>query len=104
MLENFGCKVELADSGDKALEMYKPGNYDFILMDIEMPQMDGVETTKHLREAYGINLPPIIGVSANAMVGQAEKYIAQGLDDYLSKPVGKTEMAEMLLKWKTVER
>ncbi|MEM9023787.1 MAG: ATP-binding protein, partial [Bacteroidota bacterium] len=70
MLENFGCEVELASNGLESVEMFEPGKYQYIFMDIQMPIMDGIEATHALRKKYFKDeLPPIIGVSANAMEG-----------------------------------
>jgi len=99
MLENFGCTVELANNGQEAVDMYTSGKFDYIFMDIQMPVMDGIAATKILRKKFKNNLPPIIGLSANAMEGDAEKYMGMGLDDYISKPVKKELLAEKLHRW-----
>lgn len=98
MLENMGCKVEFAQNGLEAIEFFEKNKYDIILMDIQMPIMDGIEATKNLKEKFRI-LPPIIGLSANAMEGDAEKFIALGLDDYLSKPATMEQLKEKISKW-----
>lgn len=84
-LAAMGHHVTLAPDGKKVLELFKPNQFDLILMDIQMPEMDGITATKILRDLYN-DLPPIIGLSANAFEGDKEKYMAQGLDDYLTKP------------------
>ncbi len=86
VLKEMGCRVDLADNGLKALEKVKQKQYDAILMDIQMPVMDGVTAVKNLRR-MNISLPLIIGLSAEAMEGDAEKYISLGMDDYLTKPL-----------------
>jgi len=98
MLKNAGCTIDIANNGAEALDMYAEGKYDLILMDIQMPFMDGVTAVKELQKKYS-KLPTIIGLSANAMEGDAEKYIAEGMDDYLSKPVSTEQLNEKLLKW-----
>ena len=98
MLLNFGCTVETCSNGKEALDLYKEKKYDLILMDIQMPGIDGIETTQILRKSY-MEIPPVIAVSANAMEGDAQKYIGQGLDDYLSKPLTINSLALMLEKW-----
>ena len=103
MLENFGCTVRLANNGQEGIELATEEKFDYIFMDIHMPVLDGISATNILRERYKDSLPPIIGLSANAMEGDAERFISQGMDDYISKPVRKEEMAEKLLKWKTVK-
>lgn len=86
ILASLGHHITLAFDGQQAVDVFKPGAFDLILMDIQMPVMDGVAATKKLRELYSA-LPPVVGLSANAMEGDREKYIDQGLDDYLTKPV-----------------
>jgi PAS domain S-box-containing protein len=98
MLENLGCKVEIAGNGKEALAMFKEGKYDLILMDIQMPIMDGVEATKTLRKVYS-NICRIIGLSANSLEGDAEKYISIGMDDYISKPITLQKLVEKLSKF-----
>lgn len=93
MLQNMGCSVHIANHGEELLSLYqkllhKNISIDLIFLDIQMPVMDGITALKELRKRYD-TLPPIIGLSANAMEGDAERYISQGLDDYLSKPVTK---------------
>lgn len=106
MLENIGCQVVLANNGLEAINYLEDGylklnNFhfvDIVLMDIQMPIMDGITAVKHLRTKYNF-LPPIIGLSANAMEGDAENYIAQGMDDYMAKPVSSELLLEKLQKW-----
>ncbi|MFT7252178.1 MAG: PAS domain S-box-containing protein [Flavobacterium sp.] len=85
MLQRFGCQFEVARNGKEAVEIFEEGKFDLILMDIQMPVMDGVEATNAIRDLFR-NIPPIIGLSANTLDEVAEKYIVNGLDDYLSKP------------------
>lgn len=99
MLENANCSVTIAENGHKVLEEYKKKPFDVILMDIMMPGMDGITAMKKLKEKYS-NLPPIIGLSANAMKGDKEKYLQEGLDDYITKPVNQQTLYKKLLKWK----
>jgi len=68
-----------------------------------MPVMDGVTAVKELRNSYQ-NLPPIIGLSANAMEGDAEKYIEEGMSDYLSKPVKERDLVVKLLKYFSIKK
>ncbi|MBL4887044.1 MAG: response regulator [Flavobacteriaceae bacterium] len=98
MLAKLGCTVEMAINGKKAVDMFKEGKYHLIFMDIQMPVMDGVTATKTIKSMYK-NVPPIIGLSANAMEGDAEKYMAEGLDDYLYKPITTDILNQKLAKW-----
>ena len=95
LLTSFGHSVELAENGAIAFETFQPGKYDVILMDIQMPVMDGITATRKLRETHE-SLPPIIGLSANAFEGDREKYINLGLDEYLTKPLKKEDFLQAL--------
>lgn len=97
MLNAMGHTVVVASNGVEALKLFTPSTYDLILMDIQMPEMDGVTATKHLRAKYH-ELPPIVGLSANAFEGDREKYISQGLDEYITKPVKENDFNKVLHK------
>jgi PAS domain S-box-containing protein len=87
MLKGMGHNVSFYCNGKSAFEAFKPGLFDLIIMDIEMPVMDGVTATQKLKTTYKDQTPPIVGLSANALEGDREKYLALGLDEYLSKPL-----------------
>ena len=95
ILASHGHKVTIAGSGEEALQQYSQGKFDLILMDIQMPHMDGIETTRLLRTNHE-NLPPIVGLSANAFEGDKEKYITLGLDAYLTKPLEYKDFALLI--------
>ncbi|MFW5792721.1 MAG: PAS domain S-box protein [Bacteroidota bacterium] len=97
MLKSMGHEVDIANNGQEVLEIYKPDHYDLILMDIQMPVMDGVKATHELNKKYK-NLPPIVGLSANAFEGDREKYMQQGMDEYLIKPIKSKDFENMLRK------
>ncbi|MFO7977591.1 MAG: ATP-binding protein, partial [Bacteroidales bacterium] len=86
MLTAMGHEVVAADHGQQALEKYEHGRFGLILMDIQMPVMDGITATHKLKKKYK-DLPPIVGLSANAFEGDREKYMEMGMDEYLTKPV-----------------
>jgi PAS domain S-box-containing protein len=94
LLNSLGHEVTLADDGVMALELFRPGLFDLILMDIQMPRMDGISATHALKEKHS-KLPPIVGLSANAFEGDREKYMSQGLDEYLTKPVKQEDFIRM---------
>ena len=98
MLENLSCTIDIVNNGKEAIEKFKEGKYDLIFMDIQMPEMDGIETTKFIKKNYKM-VPPIIGLSANAMEGDSKRYMSQGLDDYLLKPLTLETLINKLLKW-----
>ena len=86
LLEKLGCRVDLAEDGVEAFNMTIKKGYDLVLMDIQMPRMNGVEATNEIKTT--LKSPPlVIGLSANNMKGDKEKYISAGLDDYLTKPI-----------------
>jgi len=98
LLENAFCQVDIAENGQVALQMFDENKHDLILMDIQMPVMDGITATKELRKKYQ-SLPPIIGVSANALKEDAQHYINEGLDDYIPKPLIPHKVYEKLESW-----
>lgn len=95
MLNSLGHSVTVAQNGLEALNIYKPDLFDLILMDIQMPVMDGITATQRLRQKYK-DLPPIVGLSANAFEGDREKYMGMGMDDYLTKPVKEDDFLDLL--------
>ena len=93
-LEKRGHTVVLADSGKKALDAWRKQAFDVILMDVQMPEMDGFEATSRIREqekSTGKHIP-IIALTAHAMVGDRERCLAAGMDDYVSKPINAAEL------------
>jgi len=88
MLEKLGCRVALADDGQQAVAAVRERVYDVILMDLQMPVMDGLEATRRIiEEQPAPSRPKIIAMTANAMQGDRERCLAAGMDDYLSKPI-----------------
>ncbi|MCA9945748.1 MAG: response regulator, partial [Anaerolineales bacterium] len=97
MLERLGYRADVAGNGLEVIEAILQRPYDVILMDIQMPEMDGVKATVHIREQLLSNKQPyIIAMTANALAGDREKYLDQGMDDYVSKPVRVNELTEAL--------
>jgi CheY-like chemotaxis protein len=86
-LQRQGLEISIAVNGREAVEMASRGRYDLVLMDISLPVMDGYEATRVLREQQQTRDLPIIGLSAHAMVGDREKALQAGCDDYDTKPV-----------------
>jgi len=93
--------VDVAANGREAVRMTERQWYDIVFMDCEMPEMDGYEATRRIREKEGLGGGhlPIVAMTANAMKGDREKCLAAGMDAYLAKPVRKREIAEMLEIW-----
>ncbi|ADC61383.1 ATP-binding protein [Allochromatium vinosum] len=103
MLTALDCEVELHPNGRSLLESFTARPADLVLMDCQMPVMDGYETTRRLRKlesALGRRVP-IIAVTAQAMAGDRERVIAAGMDDHLSKPFTLEALATLLTRWKT---
>ena len=98
MLENCGCTVETADNGREALEIHQTRGFDVIFMDCQMPEMDGFETTAAIRqrEAHGLPRTPIVALTANAIAGDREECLRQGMDEYLSKPFTRDQLCAVL--------
>jgi CheY-like chemotaxis protein len=93
VLASAGHKVDVVDNGLSAIEAVRTVRYDVVLMDIQMPGLDGMETTKRIRALEPpASSVPIIAVSANAMRGAREKYLAAGMNDYISKPFEPTAL------------
>ena len=100
MLNKLGHAVEVVDNGALAVAAVAGGHYALVLMDCQMPQMDGFAATAAIRsaEAKSRHLP-IIAMTANAMQGDRERCLAAGMDDYLAKPIDINLLAEMLAQW-----
>ena len=108
MLTKAGYQVEVADNGKEAVEKYaaSPENFDLIFMDVQMPEMDGLEATREIRKQSTINNQqssikrvPIVAMTAHAMKGDREKCIEAGMDDYITKPIKREIVFGILEKW-----
>ena len=87
ILSNAGCIITEAKSGFEAMDIIQKQKFDLILMDIQMPKMDGLETTLKIRKIIKKNVPPIVAMTAFAQEGDREKFISEGMDDYIAKPI-----------------
>ncbi len=98
MLDVLTCPATIAGSGMEALELVQQQEFDLILMDCQLPQMDGCETTRRLRNLLKRHVP-IIAMTANAMQEERKRCLDAGMDDFLPKPFGRSELNGILCKW-----
>ncbi|MHA4844741.1 ATP-binding protein [Flavitalea antarctica] len=100
IMESWGFEVEIAVNGKEALQKVQENEYDLVLMDIQMPEMDGMQATQKIRalESKKISRIPIVALTANALKGDSEKYMAVGMNDYLSKPFDEPRLFQVISK------
>jgi CheY-like chemotaxis protein len=97
VLGKLGYRADIASNGVEVVMALKQQAYDVVFMDIQMPEMDGIEATKQIRQTMPDSLQPrIVALTANALTGDREHYLANGMDDYLSKPVRIEELMTVL--------
>jgi len=102
MLEMLGFRVNVADNGQEGINELQTENYDLVLMDCQMPVLDGYAATQQIRQMESdLKSIPIIALTANAMTGDAEKCLNAGMDDYLSKPFEPEALEEKINRWLT---
>jgi len=99
MLEKIGLELALASDGRQALDMLEQNEFDAVLMDCQMPVMDGFEATRRIREHDVLNNLPIIAMTANVMEGDREKCIEAGMNDYISKPIVVADLKKTIRRW-----
>jgi polar amino acid transport system substrate-binding protein len=99
LLENVGVKTSSAMNGRQAVSRVQKESFDAILMDIQMPEMDGYTATQFIRNLFPLNDLPIIAMTANALAGEREKCISAGMNDHVSKPVKPLNLFITLIRW-----
>ena len=108
MLANLGCAADWAGTGEEAVAMARSQTYDLILMDLHMPEMDGLQATAVIRERErGVRVNariPIVAVTADAMEGDREKCLSAGMNDYLAKPYRSEDLVRIIERWVVFER
>ncbi|MDY7021139.1 MAG: response regulator [Cyanobacteriota bacterium] len=110
ILQRMGYRADIAGNGLEVLEALQRQPYDVILMDMQMPEMDGLETARHIKKRYGDNpkdiakRPRIIAVTANAMESDRNECIAAGMDDYISKPIRMEQLVAVLKRCQPLEQ
>lgn len=99
LLESYGVQVTIAGDGLAAVDMVKTHPFDMVLMDVQMPKMDGYQATEEIRKDPQLKELPIIAMTAHAMTGELEKCLAAGMDDHFPKPFEPEELKLLLVKW-----
>lgn len=102
ILKKIGCDVDIAENGLIGYEMFCSKTYDIVLMDIQMPVMDGVESTLKIRkweEEHGLTPIPVVAVTAYALENDVERYLGAGINAYLRKPYQPKELVEIVQRY-----
>ena len=101
LLETLGCLVTPARNGLEAVGAYRENTFDLVLMDCQMPEMDGYEATRAIRQIEGFadRRTPIVALTAHAMEGSREASLASGMDDQITKPLTMAALTGKLLEW-----
>ncbi len=103
ILEQMGYRADVASNGMEAVESVKRQTYDLVLMDVQMPEMDGLEATRLIRKIKRLSQPRIAAMTANALQGDREMCLAAGMDDYISKPIRIDELVKVLNNTRPME-
>ncbi len=101
LLKTNGIRVQVANNGQEALDLLAKDTFDGVLMDCQMPVMDGYEATRRVREQERFTNLPILAMTANAMAGDREKVLAAGMNDHIAKPINVQEMFSIMASWIT---
>jgi len=102
ILHSIGHNVDIAENGLMALEKLRQNDYDLVLMDCQMPEMDGYQCTRQLRDPHsGVRNPkvPVIAMTAHALIGDREKCLDFGMDDYVTKPINRDRLIAVINHW-----
>lgn len=98
-LEMVSCKITCVDNGQQALEKITAGLYDLVIMDIQMPVMNGYETTRHLRDTLKFRHLPIVAMTANVSQENRKRCLTAGMNDFIANPINQYQMYRVLVKW-----
>ena len=98
LLGKLGCEVSCVGNGQEAVDLLRRQEADLVFMDVQMPVMDGIEATRAIRSEFGPSVP-VVAMTAYAMLGDRERFLDSGMDDYVSKPVSLEELKRVLEKW-----
>ena len=98
LLSQMSYGAEVADDGQQAISALESGDYDVVLMDVQMPELDGLEATRRIRARWPDRQLRIVAMTANAMAGDREACLAAGMDDYISKPIRAADLTAALAR------
>ncbi len=104
ILKKSGCEVDLVEDGRKSLDLVSRKQYDLIFMDIQMPEMDGITATNKIKKMDLDKYPPVIAMTAYSMKEDKERFLKQGLDDYIAKPIRSKDLLTKVRKWVNGEK
>ena len=99
LLVGVGCEVDLAENGQVAIDKIASSSYDVVLMDMQMPEMDGITATREIRKDIRLNSMPIVAMTANVLASDRERCLLAGMNDYLTKPFDPAQLYAILIKW-----
>jgi len=99
LLESYGIKVVVAENGEEAIALLREEQFDCVLMDIQMPVMDGVSATREIRKNPQFSKLPIIALTANVMVSEQNEFLSAGMNDHIGKPIDPDQLVAKLAKW-----
>jgi CheY-like chemotaxis protein len=100
MLEKAGHQIDVVNDGAEAIEAVRGKPYDLVLMDVQMPGVDGLEATRRIRALTTAQAAvPVIAITANAMQGDDQRCFDAGMDDYITKPIDRARLLEKVVQW-----
>jgi CheY-like chemotaxis protein len=99
LFKRHGFNLAFAEDGLEAVQMVGDKSYDLVLMDIEMPKLNGLDAAKKIKENLGDKSPPIVALTAHSLEGQREEFLAQGMDEYMTKPINIEDFKSILTKY-----
>lgn len=103
LFSTWQLKFDLANNGREAIEMLQTKTYDLIIMDIQMPEMDGYTATQEIRNTLKLNIP-IIAMTAHALAGEREKCLSYGMNEYISKPIREEQLQQLIIQFTHVQK
>ena len=103
MVERADFEAVVVENGQEAVEAVRGGEFDLVLMDCQMPELDGFSATAQIRRLGPRGILPIIALTANAMQGDRERCIDSGMNDYLTKPIRAADLEQALEKWMNID-